>query len=96
MMWHAPEETGGVPISTYTVTVGLDGRIMSENVSSRSGILQYHQISGLEYNRRYNVEVIAINACGIPSQPADTQVTIYATGQWNSYIDLMEFSLCFL
>ena len=80
MQWQAPEETGGVSISTYTVTVDVDGRIMSQNVS---GNMLTHNISGLEYNTDYEVEVTAINSCGIPSQPATITVFIDASGQWN-------------
>ena len=75
VQWQAPEETGGVSISTYTVTVDVDGRIMSQNVS---GNMLTHTISGLEYNTDYEVEVTAINSCGIPSQPATTTVFIDA------------------
>ena len=37
----------------------------------------------MEYNTEYDVEVTAINSCGIPSQPAVTIVFIDARGQWN-------------
>ena len=70
VQWQAPEETGGVSISTYTVTVDVDGTIMSQNISGNMFTLN---ISGLEYNTEYEVEVVtAINFCGIPSQPATT------------------------
>ena len=81
VQWQAPEETGGVSISRYTVTIDVDSmRIMSQNVS---GNMLTHNISGLEYNTDYEVEVTAINSCGIPSQPATTTVFIDARGQWN-------------
>ena len=79
VQWQAPEETGGVSISTYTVTVDVDGRIMSQNVSGN--------------NTPYDVEVTAINSCGIPSQPATTTVFIDARGQWNILTNLTEFAL---
>ena len=75
VQWQAPEETGGVSISTYTVTVDVDGRIMSQNIISDVFTLP---IFGLEYNTDYEVEVTAINSCGIPSQPATTTVFIDA------------------
>ena len=90
MQWQAPEETGGVSISTYTVTVEREGMMVSQNVS---GNMLTHNISGLEYNTEYEVEVTAINSCGIPSQPATTTVFIDARGQWNILTKLMEFSL---
>ena len=80
VQWQAPEETGGVSISTYTVTVDVDGMMVSQNIS---GNMLTHTISGLEYNTDYDVEVTAINSCGIPSQPATTTVFIDARGQWN-------------
>ena len=80
VQWQAPEETGGVSISRYTVTIDVDGRIMSQNVS---GNMLTHNISRLEYNTEYEVEVTAINSCGIPSQPATITVFIDASGQWN-------------
>ena len=80
VQWQAPEETGGVSISRYTVTIDVDGRIMSQNVS---GNMLTHNISRLEYNTEYEVEVTAINSCGIPSQPATITVFIDARGQWN-------------
>ena len=75
VQWEAPEETGGVSISTYTVTVEREGMMVSQNVS---GNMLTHNISGLEYNTDYEVEVTAINSCGIPSQPATTTVFIDA------------------
>ena len=75
VQWQAPEETGGVHISTYTVTVEREGMMVSQNVS---GYMFTHTISGLEYNTEYEVEVTAINSCGIPSQPATTTVFIDA------------------
>ena len=75
VQWHAPEETGGVSISTYTVTVDVDGRIMSQNITSDVFTLP---IFGLEYNTSYDVGVTAINSCGIRSQPATTTVFIDA------------------
>ena len=80
MQWQAPLETGGVSISTYTVTVDVDGMMVSENFS---GNMLTHTISGLDYNTDYDVAVTAINSCGIPSQPATTTVFINASGQWN-------------
>ena len=80
MLWQAPEETRGVSISTYTVTVDVDGMMVSENFS---GNMFTHTITGLEYNTDYDVEVTTINSCGIPSQPATTTVFINASGQWN-------------
>ena len=80
VQWQAPEETGGVPISTYTVTVEREGMMVSQNIS---GNMLTHNISGLEYNTDYDVEVTAINSCGILSQPATTTVFIDARGQWN-------------
>ena len=90
VQWQATEETGGVSISTYTVTVEREGMMVSQNVS---GNMLTHNISGLEYNTDYEVEVTAINSCGIPSQPATTTVFIDARGQWNILTNLMEFSL---
>ena len=75
VQWQAPEETGGVSISTYTVTVEREGMMVSQNVS---GNMLTHNISGLEYNTEYEVEVTTINSCGIPSQPATTTVFIDA------------------
>ena len=75
MQWQAPEETGGVSISTYTVTVDVEAMMVSQNVS---GNMLTYNISGLEYNTDYEVEVTAINSCGIPSQPATTTVFIDA------------------
>ena len=68
VQWQAPEETGGVSIALYTVTVDVDG----------SGNMLTHNISGLEYNTEYDVGVTAINSCGIPSQPTTTTVFIDA------------------
>ena len=48
---------------------------MSQNVS---GNMFTRTITGLEYNTDYEVEVTAINSCGIPSQPATTTVFIDA------------------
>ena len=80
VQWQAPLETGGVSISTYTVTVEREGMMVSQNVS---GNMLTHTITGLEYNTDYEVEVTAVNSCGIPSQPATTIVSINANGQWN-------------
>ena len=80
MQWESPLETGGVSISTYTVTVEREGMMVSQNVS---GNMLTHNIPGLEYNTDYEVEVTTINSCGIPSQPATTTVSIDARGQWN-------------
>ena len=90
VQWQAPEETGGFSISTYTVTVEREGMMVSQNVS---GNMLTHNISGLEYNTDYDVEVTTINSCGIPSQPATTTVFIDASGQWNILTNLTEFSL---
>ena len=78
VLWQAPEETGGVSISTYTVTVDGDGRIMSQNIS---GNMLTYNITGLEYNTDYEVNVTAINSCGIPSEPATITVFIDARGE---------------
>ena len=80
VQWQAPEETGGVSISTYTVTVDVDGSIMSQNIS---GNMFTHTIFGLDYNTEYDVEVTTINSCGIRSQPTTTTVFIDARGKWN-------------
>ena len=80
VQWQAPLETGGVSISTYTVTVDVDGRIVSQNITSDMFTLP---IFGLEYNTEYDVGVTTINSCGIRSQPATTTVFIDASGQWN-------------
>ena len=90
VQWQAPEETGGVSISRYTVTVDVDGSIMSQNISGNMFTLP---IFGLEYNTSYDVEVTTINSCGIRSQPATTTVFIDARGQWNILTKLTEFSL---
>ena len=78
VQWEAPEETGGVSISTYRVTVNVEGMRMSENVSGNMFTLN---ISGLEYNTPYEVNVTAINSCGIPSEPATITVFINASGE---------------
>ena len=78
VQWQAPEETGGVSISTYTVTIKREGMMVSESVTDDGSNLFTHTISGLEYNTDYDVEVTAINSCGILSQPATTTVFIDA------------------
>ena len=82
VLWQAPEETGGVSISTYTVTVDVEGMMVSLNVS---GNMLTYNISGLEYNTDYDVEVTAVNSCGIPSQPAVTTVFIDARGHSRNF-----------
>ena len=79
VQWESPLETGasGVYISEYTVTV--DGN-STESVTDDGRDVFTHTISGLEYNREYEVNVTAIDSCGLSSRSVSTYVFIEARG----------------
>ena len=78
--WQSLSFTGGSGISITSYTVTVDGDV-SGTVSDDGNGLYTHTITGLDYNTDYSVEVVAVNECGPPSQPATITVSIEARGQ---------------
>ena len=70
--WQSPLYTGG-PIIRYTVTA-------NGHTESVSGDVFTYTITGLDFNTDYNVEVTAVNSCGLESEPANVTVNIEARG----------------
>ena len=71
----------GVTIREYTVTVIVSG--MTQTIShDDSGDVFNATITVPQFNTNYSVSVTAINSCGLPSQPANTTVSIEARGKY--------------
>ena len=79
--WEIPSNTGGngTSISQYGIMSSDNGLSLTTAVSS--DMLNY-DITGLEYNTNYSVEVTAINSCGLKSVPANVSVNIEARGMY--------------
>ena len=78
--WNPPSNTGGngISISEYGIMSSDNGLSLTPAVS---GDMLNYNITGLEYNTNYNVEVTAINSCGLKSEPANVLVNIEARGE---------------
>ena len=68
-------------ISEYGIMSSDNGLSLTTAVS---GDMLNYNITGLEYNTNYNVEVTAINSCGLESVPANVLVIIEARGEDSS------------
>ena len=81
--WNTPSNTGGngISISDYGIMSSDNGLSLTTAVS---GDMLNYNITGLEYNTNYNVNVTAINSCGLESVPANVLVIIEARGEDNS------------
>ena len=75
--WDPPSTTGGdgISITGYRIMSSDNGLNLNETV----GDMNYN-ITGLQYNTDYSVEVTAINSCGRESGPASLVVNIDARG----------------
>ena len=67
---------GGITISEYRVTVS--GPNVTPENTTVNGVTA--NITVPQYNTTYSVSVIAINSCGLSSQPTTTHVSIEARG----------------
>ena len=72
IQWQPPLYTGGSLIR-YTVTA-------NGQTESVSGDMFTYNITGLDVNTDYTVEVTAVNSCGLESEPATITVIIQARG----------------
>ena len=76
--WDPPSTTGGgdgISITGYRIMSSDSGLDLNETVDD-----MIHNITGLQYNTDYSVEVTAINSCGLESGPANVVVNIEARG----------------
>ena len=73
IQWQPPLYTGGRLIR-YTVTA-------NGQTESVSGDEFTYNITGLDVNTDYTVEVTAVNSCGLESEPATITVNIEARGE---------------
>ena len=78
VQWGSPGNNGGsgVNISEYRVTV--DGGVNQTVSHDDSGDVFNATITVPQFNTTYSVSVIAIDSCGLSSQPATTTVFIEA------------------
>ena len=81
--WDTPSNIGGngISISDYRIMSSDNGLSLTTAVS---GDMLHYNITGLEYNTNYNVNVTAINSCGLESVPANVLVIIEARGEDSS------------
>ena len=77
--WQSPSLTGGTGISITSYTVTIDGGLSGTVSDDGSGVYT-HNITGLDYNTDYSLEVAAVNECGLTSQPATLTANIEARG----------------
>lgn len=76
IQWKSPLYRGGDGISVnFSVLANGETTL----VNSGSDVVTYN-ITGLQYNVDYSVEVTAINSCGLESDPATVHVNIDARG----------------
>ena len=75
--WDPPSTTGGdgISITGYRIMSSDNGLNLNETV----GDMNYN-ITGLQYNTDYSIEVTAINSCGRESEPASVVVNIETRG----------------
>ena len=80
--WNTPSNTGGneISISEYGIMSSDSGLGLTTAVS---GDMLYYNVTGLDYNTNYSVEVTAINSCGLESVPANVLVNIEARGEYS-------------
>ena len=75
--WDPPSTTGGdgISITGYRIMSSDNGLNLNEIVNDT-----IYNITGLQYNTNYSVEVTSINSCGQESGPASVEVNIEARG----------------
>ena len=82
--WDAPVLTGGnvISIATYRITI-LQVSGYSEEESGTAHTITADG-SDVMFNTPYDVEVTAVNTCGLESNPASITVNIAASGEYIS------------
>ena len=70
IQWSAPVFNGGNGMTIVSYAVSVNGQAESVNGGDST-----YTITGLEYNTNYSVEVVAVNSCGLQSEPAS--ITVY-------------------
>ena len=75
--WDPSSTTGGdgISITGYRIMSSDNGLNLNEIVDDTT-----YNITGLQYNTNYSVEVTAMNSCGQESGPASVVVNIEARG----------------
>ena len=78
--WDPPSTTGGgdgISITGYRIMSSDNGLNLNKRVNDT---IYMCNITGLQYNTNYSVEVTALNSCGQESGPVSVVVNIEARG----------------
>ena len=96
--WNTHSNTGGngISISQYGIMSSDSGLSLNTTVSDD---MLYYNITEINYNTNYNVNVTAINSCDLKSEPANVLVNIEARGMYtcrNTWCNFVTTNLLYM